>query len=91
MKKPLVGNIHVLKNVLKKMGNKMKKNCYICGQEYEDSKVAIIGESKFCPICRRIKDKVVLYALSSLSKQIGNISKRIVQFHKKELENEDIM
>ena len=67
----------------------MKKNCFICGQPYEDSKVAIIGESKFCPICRQIKDKSVLFAMTALAKQIENLSKRIVQFHKKELESED--
>ena len=66
----------------------MKKNCTICGQEYESSKVAIIGESEFCVLCRQIKDKRVLYAIASLAKQIENLSKRIVQFHKQELDDE---
>ena len=63
----------------------MKKNCLICGLEYDDSKIAILGESEFCIICRQIKDKKALHAIRSLAKQIENISKNIVHFHKKEI------
>ncbi|MFX0084224.1 MAG: hypothetical protein ACFFAU_01020 [Candidatus Hodarchaeota archaeon] len=61
------------------------KKCFICGKPFEDSKVAIIGESNFCPICRQIKDKKALYAIASLAKQINNIARLVSTFHKKEL------
>ena len=73
------------------MPTNKKKQCFICGDKYEDSVLGPDGESNFCHLCRQIKDKIALKALASLAQQIVNISSYVFELKDriKKLENKN--